>query len=538
MNLDSLLGSRASRRQLVRATAGASIVLGGLATGSHLARTVDAAAGEIIIGWPGVTYRTEVDRASIGMYPLNTNIFESLVRLGADYSVQPMLAESWEHVGDNTFRFVLRQGVLFHDGTPFTAAAVKYSMDRMARGAGGAGVVTEESTVVIDDFTVEITPRLLNRRFVEQLVHPSRGSIVAPGSEPADARIGTGPFREVEYVAEDRYVVEANTAYWGEAPAIGRITFRFLPDATTRVLALQAGEVDMISDLPRESVADIAANSDLQVITSGVGAYSAFYFNIHGEAPYELGQDPVIREAVAKAIDKAAIVNGIWAGNASPGVSLIPPAILGDGVSVIEGVPNDAAGAKALLESAGWVAGDDGIRAKDGRRLSLEMIVGYPSAASHGQMPEFLQAQLAEIGVEAVIVTTPDTATYETRLQNGEGDLWVESGSQNDGNPCFLPALLFSSPDPAGDDASNMYGNHFAPGAVFDEHMLGCAAAETTAEVQAAAAAGMELLIDNEHVVVPIAGVYRIYGAKAAVSGFEAHPSSVNQRWTSLANGA
>ena len=102
--------------------------------------------------------------------------------------------------------------------------------------------------------------------------------------------------------------------------------------------------------------------------------------------------------------------------------------------------------------------GANGVREKDGRPLKLTMIVGFPSAEDHRSMPEFVQAQLRDVGIEVEIVQTPDTATYETRLAAGEGDLWAERGSQNDGNPCFLPDLLFSTPLPEGDPEAAMYG--------------------------------------------------------------------------------
>jgi peptide/nickel transport system substrate-binding protein len=523
-----------NRRRFVQVAALAPFAGAGLATVAALADSANAASGEVTIGWPGITYRTEVDRASIGMYPLNTNVFESLVRLTPDYQVEPMLAETWEFVEPNTWRFNLRKGVTFHDGSPLNAEAVKWSMDRLARGYGGAGWILAESTEIIDEHTVEITPADTNRRLIEQLVHPSRGSIIANGSEPANQRIGTGPFREVEYITDDRYVVEAFEGYWGEAPAVERITFRFFPDPTTRVLALQAGEVDMIAEVPRESVIDVEGDTSLRILTSPVGAYSAFYINIHGSAPYDIGQDRAVREAIARAVDKDAIVQGVWQGNAEAGVSMIPPAILGEQASVVGGTSYDPEAAKAILEAAGWKSVDGGGREKDGRKLELEMVVGYPTAASHGQMPEFLQAQLAEVGISVTIVSTPDTGTYEALLQEGKGDLWVESGSQNDANPCFLPAILFASPDPSGDAESNMYGNSFGAGPDFDEFMLQCSVSETTGEVQSAAANAMRLVIDEEFIVVPLAGVFRIFGAGPRIASFDVHPSGVNQRWTSL----
>jgi ABC-type transport system substrate-binding protein len=96
-----------------------------------------ATGGELIVAATQDGYRTEPNRANVGMYPLNTNIFETLVRLTPDYQVEPMLAESWEFVEPNTWRFVLREGVTFHDGTPFTAEAVQWSMGRIAAAGGG-----------------------------------------------------------------------------------------------------------------------------------------------------------------------------------------------------------------------------------------------------------------------------------------------------------------------------------------------------------------------------------------------------------------
>ncbi len=525
------------RRQFVQLAAAGGLSLSGLAIArrSALAAAQEAPSGELVIGVTADDYRIDPpERANVGFYPLNTNIFEALVRLTPDYQIEPMLAESWEFVEPNTYRFTLRQGVTFHDGTPFTAEAVVWSMSRIAQAGGGILLLDENSTKAIDDFTVEITPTQPNRRLLQQLNHPNE-SILAPNSNPAEVRIGTGPFREVEYVREDRYVVEAYEGYWGDdTPRVGRITFRFYPDPTTRVLALQSGEVDIVTQVPPESAAQLEADGQFQVVTSGVGAYQALYVNLHGQEPYDLGADRAVREALAAAIDKDAIVAGVWQGYADPSATMIPPTILGPAATTIQPIASDPARAGQVLDAAGWAPGASGIREKDGRPLKMTMVVGFPSAEIHRSMPEFVQAQLRDVGIEVEIVQTPDTATYETRLAAGEGDLWAEAGSQNDGNPCFLPDLLFSTPLPDGDPEAAMYGNAFAPGEAFDEFIGHCREAPSIEEVQEAAAGAMKVVIDDEFVVLPLAGTRQIYGLSAGVQGLDPHPSGLNQRWTSV----
>lgn len=405
-------------------------------------------------------------------------------------------------------------------------------MDRIASNGGGVLRVDENSTVIVDDFTVEITPSITNLRFMQQVGHPNN-SILPVDLNPAETRVGTGPFREVEYVPADHYTVEANPNYWGEAPGVGEITFRFYPDPTARLLALQAGDVDLIDDVPKQSAEQVEATG-ATLLTSPVGAYEAVYINIHGAEPYDLGQDRAIREAVSVAFDRQQVIDSAWQGNAEPGTTMIPPAILGDSVEIVEAPEYDPDAARQILENAGWVVGEGGIREKDGRSLNLVLINGFATAADHGSVPELLQAQLEAIGVGLEIVQTPDTATYEQRLQVGEGDLWLEAGSQNDGNPCFLPDLLFSTPIEGGDPESTAYGRAFAPGEAFDAHIAECREAVEVEGVQRAAAMAMDVLIDDERVVVPLCGFYRIMGASSAIGDFDLHASGVNQRWTSL----
>lgn len=485
-------------------------------------------SGSITIAAPNDRHQPSSILSNIGMSIPNPSIYETLVALTPLFETEPRLAESWELIEPNTWRFNLRQDVVFHDGTPFTAEAVAWTFARVAESGGGTLLLGEDSVEIIDDYTVEVTPAEPNILLPMQLAAPRTGSIMAPGSSNADARVGTGPFREVEYVAGEHHIVEAFPDYWGGAPGLQQITFRYMPDPTTRMLAIQAGEVDLVFDVPREVAVQIDGMSRVRLVTTDVGAYSALSFNIHGEPPFDLGQDPVIREAVSSAINRDEIIAAAWQGNAIANNTMVPEGVLGSAAELVNGPLYDPDYARQILDEAGWSEGTDGIREKDGRRLRLDMVVGFPSAEIHMPMPEFVQAHLREIGIEIEIVLTPDTGIYGARLEAKEGDLWAEVGNQVDADPCYLPGSLYYSP---GEDSTNAYANAFAPGPEFDSFIDACRVATSIGDAQEAAANAMSVLIDQEHVVIPIAGVIRLYAVRDRVQNFNPHPVQFVERW-------
>lgn len=486
-----------------------------------------AATQELVVGAGEDSYITKGDESNVGQYPLNANIFETLVRMTPDYEIVPSLATEWEFKEPNTWRFHLREDVEFHDGTPFTAEAVKYTFDRVARTGGGTPGFEEGGTKVVDDFTVEVTPKFENRRFVEQVVHPNY-SIIAPGTHPGKEGVGTGPFKFVSYERQEEIVVERNDDYWGGAPTLEQITFRFIPAENARRLALEAGEVDMIVDVPREAVADLEGKGFVAE-QSDVGAYEAMYAKITTAGGYDtILQDRAVRQAVSYAIDRDALVEGVLEGLAAPEQTMVPARLLGDAADQVEGYDYDLEQAAQILDDAGWQEGSGGIREKDGKPLKLLLIDGFPSAQAHGSVPEFIQSQLEEVGIDVEIVRTPDSAAYEERLNSGDGDLWLEQGSQNDANPAFLPALLFWT--------EGLFGNigyqpHFTPGGEFDEVIVKALATPDNDEVKQLVGHAMHLLIDEEAVVIPLAGIFRIHVLKENVQNFEAHPSGLQIRY-------
>ena len=455
------------------------------------------------------------------------NIAETLLLMTPNYEVKPLLAERYELRPPNTWRFFLRRDVKFHDGRPFNAQAVKVGLfDRLAKiPQGGTLRAGPESATVVDEFTIDFTPVEPNVRVPEQIVHPAN-SVAAPGTDFTTKPVGTGPFRFADYQPEERFVVERNPEYWGERPRLDRITFRFLGDDNTRRLALEAGDIDLMFQVPSGDVKSLNAKG-LQVITSPVGAYTALYLSLKGKPPFDLLSDLTLRQAVASAIDTRAIVSGVLDDNDTNDRTMVPPALLGPHASIVKGYSFDPTRARSLLDQAGWRPGPDGIRIKDGRRLRLRLTSGFPSADQFKTTNALIQRQLKDAGVELEIVERPDIASYGDVITSRETDIAIEQGSQNDANPAFLPTLLFFNGAGAEADYVSLYGL----GPKFDQVIASTLKEPDIDKVRRAAAEAMRIVIDEESIVVPLAGIRRIYAAKKSVQGFEPFPSGINIRW-------
>lgn len=508
------------------------------AAGEDEEETAGAPSGvqELVVGVDADPWLdSETDAKRFPSYPLNADVCEPLVNLSTDFQVTEGLATDWELVDDNTFRFTLRDDVTFSDGTPMTAEDVKFTLDYTVEepSTSGFAFLGPDSIEVIDEQTVEVTPTMPNLRLVEQINHPTY-SILAPGSDPLnDPMVScTGPFQVVSYTPEEELVVERNENYWGEAPALDRITFRFLPDDTTRTLALQNGDVDLITGVPRSIVSSLEDAPGINLMNAPPGQVQLIYVSRRDQAGTDrILADPLVRRAVAASIDREEYVEGVLDGNASVVNTINPPEVLGEFADLVEGVPYDPDEAGALLDQAGWTLGDGDIREKDGQPLTLS-IVASPGGGGTGLDAgtlEFIQSQLREVGIDGVIEQL-DAGGYREALDTGNYDLDVSAPNQNDANPAFLLSLRWYS------KSSVENAQWISPGpdtefeALIDESQL-----ETDpVEVQRLAAEAMHELVDVEVAGIPLAGVYRIYAMDESVQGLEPHPSGTNQRWSSV----
>ena len=390
--------------------------------------------------------------------PLNS-VYDTLVFLSPDYQFVPGLAESWTVSDDaKSYTFVLRKDVKFHDGTPFNAEAVKANFDRIVDPATKSAkaitlLTTYAGTEVVDEYTVRVNFEKPYPTFLDACAQVYLGMASPTALEkwsPADYQmhqVGTGPFMfsEADYVPKDTIVLVKNPDYnWGPSlfkhtgPAyLDRITFKFFPDAATRAAALESGSVDVIGELPPQDAVRLQSDSKYQVMIVAVPGPPLMVFINSAKAPTD---DVKVRQALLYGTDQQAIVNTIFRGLSPVAYGPWGTSSLGFAEDLKSLYPFDPAKAKALLEEAGWTPGSDGIRVKDGQRLSLETYLqtwGFLSET--GQM---LQAQLKQIGVELNTQTVSFPAAMEAAAK---GDHHLAPLNLSASDPSFLKGLFYSA---------------------------------------------------------------------------------------------
>jgi peptide/nickel transport system substrate-binding protein len=324
---------------------------------------------------------------------LYTNVFEGLTRFMGDGSVVPGLAESWEISDDGTvYTFKLRSGVTFHDGTTMDAEDVKFSLDRAraeestnAQKGLFAGITSVD---VMDPTTVKVTLEGPNGNF---LFNMAWGDAVIVATESIEnikqQPVGTGAFTFGEWVQGDRITLTRNDNYWGDAPALEQATFKFISDPTAAFAAVMAEDVDVFTGFPApENLPQFEADPRFQVLVGSTEGETILSTN-NKQAPFD---NVKVRQAVAHAIDRQAIIDGAMFGYGTPiGTHFAPhnPAY----VDLTGGSSYDPDKAKALLAEAGL---------PDGFETTLHL--PPPSYARRGG--EIIASQLAEVGIKAEII--------------------------------------------------------------------------------------------------------------------------------------
>ncbi|PWE54144.1 ABC transporter substrate-binding protein [Metarhizobium album] len=382
---------------------------------------------------------------------IHFSIFDPLFGVDPDGKFFPQLAAEVPTVENGgisadglTWKVKLRDGVKWHDGKPFTADDVKFTLELLVDEnfrswrRTGHDLVRDLTVVSPTEITWRMEkpfapyPSILAATFIV----PKHGFENEADKNTAafnNAPVGTGPFKWVERVAGDHITLEANTDYFGDGPYLERVIYKYIPDLTVLYTQFKTGDIDVaglqwITPDHYEEAKELEGKTVLVVPGSTV---ESFTFNM--ERPQF--KDPAVRQALYHALDKATIIDALYYGLPAPTESYVPQ----QSFYFNADLPKhefDLEKAKKLLDDAGWVPGGDGIRAKDGVRLSFS---NSTTAGNHirEQVQQFVQQSFKDIGVEMTISNLPPAVMW--------GEYWMMS--QFDSVVVGLDFLTGADPD-------------------------------------------------------------------------------------------
>jgi peptide/nickel transport system substrate-binding protein len=294
------------------------------------------------------------------------NLYDTLTRWDTSLQLQPGLATSWKNVNETTWEFTLRQGVKFHDGAPLTAEDVKATLERNLQPGKTVvtpGFTTIEAVQIAGPTVIRIITKkpdpLIAVRMAQMgsQILPARLTTDDGVKELARRPIGTGAYRFVEWVKDERLVMEANRDWWGwegKPPVIERVVWKPIPDDFPRIVALEKGEADIITNVPPDRMKSIADGRATRLVTVQATRYVVLSMNTT-QPPLS---DKRVRQAMHYALDVPAIVKNLYAGMGKPFSGGVADTDFGYNAA-LKPYPYDPGKAKALLTQAGYGSGVD-----------------------------------------------------------------------------------------------------------------------------------------------------------------------------------
>lgn len=357
-----------------------------------------------------------------------SHIFDALVRLDEKQHPVPGLAAAWYAVDGTTWEFRLREGVRFHDGSPFTVDDVIFSFERASRigdDASGFRTYTRGKRLIkMDDYTLRIKtdrpeplmPQIASAiRIVSDRIPPDTGS---SQFNTGAAAVGTGPYRFVEFIPGDRLVLERNEAYWGNKPEWTRVTLKTVASAASRVSALESGELDVIEKPPAADIGRLKRSPSYSV--SQIVSHRLIYLHtdqFREESPFVKAKDgssirnplldPRVRKAMSLAIDRNAIVEKTMQGAAIGAGQLVPAGFFGRSPALLP-TPRDPDGARKLLSEAGFAGG-------------FRLTIHGPNDryVNDAGVATAVAGMLTEVGIETDAVTMPQVEYFPRASRGG-----------------------------------------------------------------------------------------------------------------------
>ncbi|GED70799.1 ABC transporter substrate-binding protein [Brevibacillus reuszeri] len=408
--------------------------------------------GTITIGYPAEPDSLDVQKSAMIASSLITSFMGgALVYYDPQtQEIKPSLAESYSISEDGKkWTFILRTGITFHDGTPLTARAYKYTLGR-ALDPGTASPLGEymfgsiQSIEAQDDRTLILnlkqpSAQLLSNLWDASISQPlSREAVEKHGSEYGRNPVSVGPWKFENWKTGESITMVRNDAYqWGNAftknqgpPAADKLVIKFIKDNQTMMAALESGAIDIAANVPAKEVKKYRDRDKVTVLERMAWGVNFLEMNTENE----ILRDVQVRKAISLAINKEAILNGVLQGEGEVAHSPLPSSLFGyDPASAEYGNSFNVEEAKKQLEAAGWAMTAQGVREKAGKPLTLNLL----SSENWSRPSQLVQGMLKSIGID-VKIQTLDQATLIESAGKGMFDLAIVGYVDNDPNALSL----------------------------------------------------------------------------------------------------
>jgi len=411
--------------------------------------------GELLVAFDGAAIATfGLDPHNSAFAPHNRvirSIYDNLTRLEPDQSIAPWLLESWKVWPDRKiYDLKLRRGVKFHDGSPFDAAAVKANFDRLSAPSNALssrsslGPYLSSEVIADDELRVTLsdpfTPFLRNLSMTK-LAMVSPTAVAKYGPVYAQNPVGTGPFRFISLAPGTEIRLERNPDYqWGPSGAahtgpahLDKLTFKNVPEESTRVAVLASGQVQAADLIPPQNLSSLKADPNFHVLEKELlNTNYSLALNV-SKAPWD---DEEIRLAVRLSLDIDAIVRVIYLGSFPRAWSSLSPSMFGSAEKELTNSWRpDPARALEILSRKGWKPGADGVREKDGKRLTLKFLDTQGNREKRLDVIQLVRHQLSKSGI-ALLMDSEASGAYSAKVTNNEYDLLA--GASFHGDPDIL----------------------------------------------------------------------------------------------------
>jgi peptide/nickel transport system substrate-binding protein len=344
------------------------------------------------------------------------NIFDTLVVADDDLKQAGDLATKWTFVAPASWDFTLRSGVTFHNGDPVTADDVKFSFDRILDPANNSAMASFLSDVksvdIVDPQTVRVTtanPSAILPEITKNVMVVPKKVVESMGGEAfGKAPVGSGPYSFVEWKQNDHLSLKANSAYWGGAPSIATVNFKPIPEPSTRVAALETGQVDLITGFAPSFFDELKGTAGVNVVNVPEARTAEIILDTNMADNFKPFQDVRVRQAVNEAIDYDSLISQVMGGLAKRNCNPVPPVFFGydDSLQCPTFNPDHA---KQLLAEAGYPNGFD-------------VTFGGTSGnePNDKEVEEAITGMLGNVGIR-VTLETPEFGTW---LDNYHKRVW------------------------------------------------------------------------------------------------------------------